>query len=346
MTDDEQVARAEVLSNLGRHHEAEELLRGVLEMSPDSAAALRLLSVVLRARGSVEDGVRAVARAAALVPDDPWVHIEWAQALLDLRMPNEAYRRAVESTRLAPHLWAAHYTVARASRERAAGTWSEAWDALSEALRLDPQQSISHNLAGLMLLERPDRRGARQAFERALELDPQSASALGNLVELNASTWKVRLAARNLRTGLAHDPLSANLQNSYAVVLSVILRRLWFAGIALALIVAVLLFAHAPYPLRAGVAVAFGTAASAVTWLQVKPLPGGMEAWRRVLTSRIGPSYVASVGVLVALWCLALFLGLMPEPFSMAVGNVAVAALRGLGLVMIVSWIASAVRRT
>ena len=72
--------------------------------------------------------------------------------------------------------------------------------------RKQPDNPLSHNLAGVVALARDDKAGARSAFARALELQPAFYPAAHNLALLDRQEKKPDAAAARYEQFLTHDP--------------------------------------------------------------------------------------------------------------------------------------------
>ncbi len=107
-----------------------------------------------------------------------------------------------------------------ASAARQEGDWARAIDWYRRALTIDPRHAESHNDLGIALCQTRDFAGARAAFTRALEIQPQSVPANVNLGQLLLTEFRdYRQAALHLRLALASDPQQGQARNQLAVAL-------------------------------------------------------------------------------------------------------------------------------
>src|SRR5690349_18678899 len=131
-----------------------------------------------RCHGLLEQGPEMVYAAEQAIRADPnheWGHRLLANALLGTGRRAEALRPALESVRLAPELWRAHYTLAtvllRTKQTRAA------WPVAVHARELGPLAPATHVLCGDVLQVMGDFAAARANYTEALRLDPDHHDA-------------------------------------------------------------------------------------------------------------------------------------------------------------------------
>jgi tetratricopeptide (TPR) repeat protein len=98
----DQVRRASLLIDLGRHDEAEPLLRRVLATCPDDAAALRTLARALGRAGRFAEMLQVAEQLTAQTPEDYQGHRYRAKALIGQGDAAAAVSAAREAIRLAP----------------------------------------------------------------------------------------------------------------------------------------------------------------------------------------------------------------------------------------------------
>jgi tetratricopeptide (TPR) repeat protein len=177
---DDAVDRAAALSDVGRHEEAELLLRRALASDADDPGLRAALAHVLLARGETAEALVHAERTVALAPDVGYGHaLRSAVLSTDLRRRRDAVDAAREAVRLDPEEAFCHGALARACLR--ARWFPEALDAAERAAALDPEDADAHRLRGaaLMALGRPA--DAEDAFREALRLDPEDGDALHDL---------------------------------------------------------------------------------------------------------------------------------------------------------------------
>lgn len=178
-------ARALVLLKQGQADRALELLDRALAQRKDYAAAMVARGDALQALGRSEQALDAYRRAVALAPTSSLPHALIAQTLEHLKRPAEAEKAYREALRIEPDniRVANNLAVLLASQKTS----------LDEALRLakraadkEPGRGTFFDTLGLVLQARGDTPGARQAFERALSLEPGNAEFRQHLNRVGA----------------------------------------------------------------------------------------------------------------------------------------------------------------
>ena len=77
--------------------------------------------------------------------------------------------------------------------------YGEAAEMLRTAIRYDDSFPQAYNNLGIALAELGDEEGAKEAFSRALELDPSNSSAKSNLNRMKEEVMKEELMSDELR---------------------------------------------------------------------------------------------------------------------------------------------------
>ena len=146
---------------------------------------LQQLGRKLTADGDHESAARALTAAHALAPASDELLREAANAHLHANHPNRALalfdRLAAEGADDAP------LHAGRGHALHALSRMHEAAQAFRAALAVGPRTAAAYNRLGVVLFQAGDVHGARQHFERALELDPEHADARANLDALPAA---------------------------------------------------------------------------------------------------------------------------------------------------------------
>jgi tetratricopeptide (TPR) repeat protein len=222
----------------GRRAEAHQRLDAVLGRAPGHAAVLTMKAQWLAAENRLDD---ALVRAKAAVVADPQsavaryilatihdLRLEVADAVGAynevLRLNPRAANAQVQLSRLSLASGkkdaAVHYAEgakqtepgnyqARAALARsllASGDFGRAEAEISELLKQRPTEAGVHSLAGMLQSSRGNPAGARQSFERALELSPGLVEALSGLVALDIAAKQVEAAVARVEFELAKTP--------------------------------------------------------------------------------------------------------------------------------------------
>lgn len=177
---DDAVDRAGALSEVGRHADAEVLLRRALATDPEDPSLHAAIAQVLLLQERAEEALGHARRAVALAPEVAFAHALLSTVLsTDLRRRRDAVDAARTAVRLDPEEPFAHLTLARASlRSR---WFPEALDAAERAVALDPEDADAHGLRGAALMAAGRAEDAEAAFREALRLEPGDGDALHDL---------------------------------------------------------------------------------------------------------------------------------------------------------------------
>lgn len=214
---DDAVDRAAALSDVGRHEQAELLLRRALAADADDPALRAALAHVLLSRGANDEALVHADRTVALAPDVGYGHALRAAVLsTDLRRRRDAVEAAREAVRLDPEEPVCHQALGRACLR--ARWFPEALDAAERSVALDPEDADGHGLRGaaLMALGRPE--AAELAFREALRLDPEDGDVLHDLgLAVSVQGRERQGEARELFAGAARaDPTDQHVRRTLA----------------------------------------------------------------------------------------------------------------------------------
>jgi len=197
-----------------RFEEARALYEAALAMDADNASAVNGLGNTFVKLGDVPQGLRLLARAVELAPDEAPIHYNYGIALFAARRNEDAekeFRRAIEldGKLPQPHNYLAVVAAARGDIE----------EALREnriAERKDPDEGLwSFNVGvTLRMLNRPDE--AERAYRAALSAPRPHLLAGGALGALLYDQGRYREAARFLDEAVRQIPrVAADLQVQY-----------------------------------------------------------------------------------------------------------------------------------
>lgn len=185
--------QAVALHQAGRYAEVEQLTRAALARNPDDPEALKMLAATLCAQGRSHESLVHLRRVAELTPDAAEAHLSLGTVLAATGNTHEAiesYRRAAH---LRPDLSEARYRLA--TMLKALGRYDDAEDCCRSGLLHDPCSALLHHVFGNVLFEQGRVDAAIVEIRTAVELDPDSSTAHGDL-------------ARMLNYTLADDPLT------------------------------------------------------------------------------------------------------------------------------------------
>jgi Flp pilus assembly protein TadD len=152
-----------------------------LANAPDNFDVRMLRAQALLGVGRSREAAEMFHAAAELHAEDANVQLQLGDAWLvvgDGDLARQAFEAAV---RLDPQLALAWQRLGLISLQ--AKQFGIAVDQLHRAIAAAPLDPVSHNALGVALANQQDWRGARAEFARAVELDPSSQDARGNLRE-------------------------------------------------------------------------------------------------------------------------------------------------------------------
>jgi Flp pilus assembly protein TadD len=174
---------AAILAQRGRYDEALVHHRAAIRADPRDAFAYTSYGVFLAERGRSEEAIAAHHQALAIDPRRMEAHANLGSVLDDLGRTDEAMREYETALSLRPSVEVYNdIGVVLLKTNRPA----EAVVALRKALALRADVAVVHENLGRALGAGGDRAGAAAAYETALRLDPNLASARGALAALQA----------------------------------------------------------------------------------------------------------------------------------------------------------------
>ena len=234
---------AQIERAAGRGEVARRLMDELINREPKNAAALTTLSSWQVLDGEGLAALRTAREAVAANPEFAPAHYALGRALAEDRQPEEAIKALNEVLRLNPRFAAAQLALSRlhlatgdveaaarlagdAAREAPAspdvklalarsliaqGNLAQAEPEVKTLLTDYPQAAASHIVSGQLLMARRDTTGARAAFIRALDRDPNAAEALEGLLRLDAAAGDVSSALTRIDQRLATNGRSVPL---------------------------------------------------------------------------------------------------------------------------------------
>ena len=203
--------KADTLFRLGRIREAKkELLRG-LESSPDHPWLLGSLAHAHLAEGDSNRAREFAERSIAAAPDDPFGFRILSTVLTQQGLHAASVEAAQKSVSLAPNDFRALLQLFSAAFRAAYKDLAR--DVATRLMNEAPENAMSHVAMGLATSDQ-DPLKAEAHFRRALEIDPESASAMNNLgVVLNKQN-KMEAATEMFANAARLDPTSTRSQKN------------------------------------------------------------------------------------------------------------------------------------
>jgi tetratricopeptide (TPR) repeat protein len=222
--------RASALCDLGRWDAASQQLRTILANDPHNERGLCLMAQVQYGQGAFGESLRLSLSAIAENPDNDWPHRQASRALTRLGQDHEAHVMARNAVRLAPYEAHCHWILAQALAASGSDL-DEARTAADRAVSLAPHLASCHNAVGMVSAAQMRTEHARDAFLRALAIDPANATAHNELarLELNkqglANTNGLARAVSGFARAVRANPHAAVSRSNVDWVLNLVLTR-------------------------------------------------------------------------------------------------------------------------
>jgi tetratricopeptide (TPR) repeat protein len=171
---------------------------------PESVAALYERGLVELDLNMLAEGVKSLREAVRLNPKAAAIHLQLANALLRQREYPAALVAAEDALRNAPQDPTAHLMVART--QMASGDLQAAAATMVPLQKQFPDVAIVWSQLGSLRLLQRDAAGARQAFERALQLQPGQIDGVEGLAVLDVGERKPEQAVARMEALVAKEP--------------------------------------------------------------------------------------------------------------------------------------------
>ncbi len=196
---DAQLLKGQLLLREGRSDDALAVIKSAAAANPGSAEAQFDLGRLYQARGDTAAAEAAFQEVLRINPRAGAAQVEIAKLQLSTGNAAASVRTAEEAARTQPRSLAARLTLVRsllANRDL-----DRAAREIAELQKTNGDVAAVHTLAGSLALLRNDTATARNAFQRATELDVRSPDALAGLIALDfkandASAAKSRIEER------------------------------------------------------------------------------------------------------------------------------------------------------
>lgn len=176
---DGEIAALAALYTQGHHIEAESRARVLTTQFPQHPFGWKILGVLLRTQGKIEEAMSAFQQALQLQPNDADTHYNLANILREQRHYPAAevgYRRALE---IMPTLTVAHYNLGNTLQEQ--GRFVDAEESFRRTLALNPNHAEAYCNLGNALQDQGRLSEAEASYRQALKIKPDFVGALSNL---------------------------------------------------------------------------------------------------------------------------------------------------------------------
>ena len=212
----DQVHRAALLVDLGRHDEAEPLLRRVLATCPDHLDALQTLARALGRAERFAEMLQVTDKWTTQAPEDYCSHQYRAKALMGLGDAAAAVPAAREAVRLAPATAAPYVTLWHALFQT--GDVQDALEAAHEYSRLQPGGGAGQQLIALTNLRRNQIEQADEPSTQALAADPGSVSRRLTRALVQAKLGRLDILRSEILSVLQLSPDQNTLETAAAMI--------------------------------------------------------------------------------------------------------------------------------
>ena len=203
----------------GHFSKAEQLAAAVLHDFPEHPFTWKIIGVVQRNLGKLDDSLYSLRRAVNLAPDDAEAHNNLGVTLRQIGELRSAMSSLERASVLKPEQAEIHNNLANV--QRILGELKSAEASCNRAISLKPDLSEAHNCLGNVLKEKGDFDGAEACYRRAIALRSDYYEAhnnlgavlqvLGRLDEAEASSRKAITLRPNIAE--AHYNLGVTLQD-------------------------------------------------------------------------------------------------------------------------------------
>jgi tetratricopeptide (TPR) repeat protein len=196
-------AKSDILRRQHRLDEATTVVDAAITANPNSAEVHFARGRVLQARGSLQQAEKAFQRVLELNPRAGAARLELARMSVRAGAEN-AVPLAQEAAAAQPRSLDAQLTLTRAWIVK--GEYDDAQDRLEELIRAVPNAAAVHAQLGTLLVAKKTPIAARNAYTRALELDPLQLEAAQGLTRLDLIAGKNAEALSRVESILGRAP--------------------------------------------------------------------------------------------------------------------------------------------
>jgi putative PEP-CTERM system TPR-repeat lipoprotein len=187
----------------GQAQRAEEALQPLLKTQPQDAAVLRLAGEVALALGEVQEAAQHFESASRRDPKNVATRLRLSRAHLAAGETERAIADLEAAAQVDKDNYRADVALVALHLNRRQP--DKALAAAQALERKQPDNPLTHNLMGLVLVEKKDGAQARTRFERALQLEPSYFAAAHNLAQLDRREGKPDAARQRYQAILARD---------------------------------------------------------------------------------------------------------------------------------------------
>ncbi len=200
----ELLLQAEQFRQAGRLRESEVACRRALAADERSGPAYQCLSLIAHRVGKPARAAELMAKAVECAPRVAHYRRNLCEMYRRLGRLDEAIEQGRESTRLAGNDAGAFYNLGVALDDK--GALVAARDAFARAVEIDPGHNLAWNNLGSTLNRLDDEEGALEAYLKATEIDPQHAEAQNNAAAIYIDRGRLDEAHARLKLAIDARP--------------------------------------------------------------------------------------------------------------------------------------------
>jgi predicted O-linked N-acetylglucosamine transferase (SPINDLY family) len=201
---------------------AEQLCHWVLEAQAQQFDALTLLGVIAARTGHATDAAQLLGQAVTARPADASAHLNYGNALRDLRRFAEALDSYARTLELRPFFPEAHFN--RANTLKELGRLADAVAGYERALQVKPDYAEAHNNRGNALRDLGRFDEALASYQCALTIKPDYAEVHANRGNVLKELGRFAEALASYQRALEIHPDYAEAHNNRGVVLTELQR--------------------------------------------------------------------------------------------------------------------------
>ncbi len=196
--------QAEQMRRTGRLQESEALCRRVLATDPRTAPAYQCLSLIAHQVGKPTQAAELMAKAVECAPQVSSYRRNLCEMYRRLKRLDEAIVQGREAVRLADNDAETFYNLGVALDNK--GDLAGARDAFARAVTINPRHNLAWNNLGSTHSRLDDEDGALAAYLKAAKIDPRHAEAQNNIAAIYIDRGELDEARERLRLAIDARP--------------------------------------------------------------------------------------------------------------------------------------------
>tara|TARA_B100001057_G_scaffold349451_1_gene350878 strand:- start:143 stop:1663 length:1521 start_codon:yes stop_codon:yes gene_type:complete len=201
----------------GRYIDAEKLSLSITQEFPKNQFAWKVLAVVLKQNGKINEALIVSQKSVQLAPHDAEVHNNLGVLLQDQGRLDEAKKSHIKAIELKPDYAEAHNNLGNLLKKQ--GKLDQAETCYKKVLTLKPDYAKAHNNLGVLLKEQGRIKEAEVSYVQAIKLKPDYVEAHYNLGVLLQDLERLDEAEASYNNAIALKPdFTDALQNRWMIL--------------------------------------------------------------------------------------------------------------------------------